>query len=120
MGAVQVAVQRRGILAHPARVPIDLAGRFTIAVCVILLNVADLVTTRMLLDAGGRETNPVALHLLERGMLEVTKIGAAGFVGVLVLVAPLARRCEQALWAVVVVYTAVLTFHLVQLARLAG
>lgn len=113
-------IDRRWVLAEPARVPLHLTGRFVMAMALIVMNAADLVTTRLLLDVGGRETNPIANHFLERGTLPVVKVGLAGVIGVLLLIAPLRRRAESVLWIVSVAYFAVLCFHLVQLGIRAG
>lgn len=103
------------ILARPARVSYTLVRRFALAMAVIVMNAADLVTTRALIDAGGSERNPIAGHFLEQGSLVVVKIGLAGVVGVLMLVAPLRRRCESFLWFAFVAYATVLSLHVVQL-----
>ena len=107
------------LLLRPARLEWTLIHRFVLAMAIIVMNAADVVTTRMLLEAGGRETNPIANHFLEQGTLTDVKIGLAGFVGVLMLVAPLRRRAESFLGFACVAYATVLSFHLLQLA-LAG
>jgi hypothetical protein len=98
---------------HPA--PPDLRGRFTVAVSLILLQVADIVTTAHMAAAGGRERNPIAAWLLATDRLVEAKVLLAGFVGVLLLVAPMRRRAHQALWMVVTFYAAVVATHLAQL-----
>jgi len=82
---------------------------------IIVMNAADVVTTRMLVDAGGVERNPIAGHFLEQGSLVVVKIGLAVLVGVLMLIAPLRRRVESFLWFACAAYGTVLSVHLVQL-----
>lgn len=104
------------ILATPARLSWSVRNRFVLAMVVIVMNVADVVTTRMLIGAGSREGNPIADHFLRKGSLSVVKIGLAGVVGVLMLVAPLRRRAESFLGFACVVYGTVLAWHLVQLA----
>lgn len=109
----------RGILARPPAHPLDLAGRFALAMALIVVNAADIVTTRLLIADGGHEANPLAARLLDAGHLVSVKMGVVGVVGVLLLIAPVRRRAEQALWAVVIVYSLVLTSHLAQLAGVA-
>jgi hypothetical protein len=104
------------ILARPARLSYTLVRRFSLAMAIIVLNAADVVTTRALIDAGGSERNPIAGHFLEQGSLVVVKIGLAGIIGVLKLIAPLRRRAESLLWFAFVAYATVLTLHVVQLA----
>lgn len=108
------------LVARPARLQWALIHRFSLAMAIIVMNAADVVTTRKLLDAGGRETNPVANFFLEEGLLAEAKIGLAGLVAVLMLVAPLRRYCESILGLTCVAYGTVLTFHVLQLAFVAG
>jgi hypothetical protein len=82
---------------------------------IIVMNAADVVTTRMLIEAGGQERNPIANHFLERGSLVEVKIALAGLIGVLMLVAPLRRRVESFLGFACAAYGTVLAVHLVQL-----
>lgn len=103
------------IPARPARLSWPLITRFSLAMAIIVMNAADVVTTRMLIDAGGQERNPIAGHFLERGSLSTVKIGLAGLIGILMLVAPLRRRVESLLWFAVAAYGTVLTLHIVQL-----
>lgn len=107
---------KRGILRQPPVHPLDLAGRFAIAMSLIVVNAADIVTTRLLLADGGHEANPLAARLLDAGHLVAVKMTIVGLVGVLLLVAPVRRRVEQTLWIVVVLYSLVLTSHIAQLA----
>jgi hypothetical protein len=104
------------ILARPARFEWPLVTRFCLAMAIIVMNVADVVTTRMLIDAGGIERNPVANYFLEQGTLAAVKVGLAGLVGMLMLVAPLRRRVESCLGFACVAYGTVLAVHLLQLA----
>lgn len=93
----------------------DLRGRFTLAVAILLLQVADLVTTGQMAAAGGREANPLAAWLLAADRLVEAKVLLAGFVGVLLLVAPMRRRVRQAIWMVVTFYATVVAVHVAQL-----
>ncbi|MER3452704.1 MAG: hypothetical protein C4344_03250, partial [Acidimicrobiia bacterium] len=65
--------------------------------------------------AGGIERNPVAAWLAASDRLVEAKILLAGFVGVLLLVAPLRQRVSRALWMVVTFYGAVVAWYLAQL-----
>ena len=103
------------ILATPARATYTLGGRFVMALSLIVLQVADVVTTQALLAAGAEERNPIANVFLENGSLGPVKIGLAGLVGTLMLIAPLRRRTEQTLWFVAIAYTVVLCLHMAQL-----
>jgi hypothetical protein len=89
--------------------------RFSLAMAIIVMNAADVVTTRALIDAGGSERNPIAGHFLEQGSLVVVKIGLAGVIGVLMLIAPLRRRCESFVWFAVVAFATVVTLPVGQL-----
>lgn len=102
-------------LLGPAADPPDLRGRFTLAMAIVLLQVADIVTTLHMAAAGGREANPLAAWLLATDRLVEAKLLLAGFVGVLLLVAPMRRRAQQAIWMVVTFYGAVVAIHLAQL-----
>jgi hypothetical protein len=102
------------ILARPARLSWTVATRFCLAMALIVMNAADVVTTRMLIEAGGTERNPIAAHFLQQGSLVEVKIALAGLVGVLTLVAPLRRRAETFLAVACAAYGTVLTIHLVQ------
>ncbi|HET7720255.1 MAG TPA: DUF5658 family protein [Acidimicrobiales bacterium] len=108
------------ILATPARATYTVGRRFVMAMVLIVAQVADLVTTQLLIDAGGRERNPIADAFLANGSLEAVKLGLAGVVGTLMLVAPLRRRAEQTVNVVAVTYTLVLATHVTQLALGAG
>jgi hypothetical protein len=92
-----------------------LARRFSLAMAIIVMNATDVVTTQALIAAGGAERNPIAGHFLEHGSLVVVKLGLAGVIGVLMLVAPLRRRCESFLWFAFLAYATVLSLHVVQL-----
>jgi hypothetical protein len=113
---VSIAPHHHWILQAPSRVSWTLISRFCLAMAIIVMNAADVVTTRMLLDVGGRETNPIANHFLEQGTLVYVKIGLAGLVGVLMVIAPLRRRVESVLALACCAYGTVLSFHLLQLA----
>jgi hypothetical protein len=87
----------------------------TALVLLLVLNVADIVLTRVLLGRGGVEMNPVAEALLASNLAVVTKLG---------IVAALAVRFVRhgpkvitlcALWLVVGVYTFVVVLNGAQL-----
>jgi hypothetical protein len=83
-----------------------------------VLNAADLVTTRLVLDRGGGEGNPVM-----RPFVEGVWGAAALKFGCLALIAVLARRClgsvrvRRGLVGVVAWYAVVVVWNLVALAR---
>lgn len=115
-GASAPGTARRSRLARwaPGYTPTVLVALLT------LLNVADLLTTRAVLDRGGVEGNPVMRPLVD-GMW-----GAALLKGAcLLVIAVLVRRCAQSsrvLWvlsAVVVWYGIVVAWNLVTMARIA-
>lgn len=105
-----------GIVVTPARLSWTLLSRFVLAMVIIVMNVADVATTQMLIDQGSYEANPIANHFIQQGNLTEVKVGVAGLVGVLMLVAPLRRRAESLLAFACVAYGTVLAWHLVQLA----
>src|SRR6266550_3120031 len=99
-----------GVVTRPV-VPatdVGLAGRFALAVLIVVLQVGDVVTTRMLLMQGGEETNPFARFLMTSGSFEPTKVVLAGVVGLLILAAPLRRGTQRVVLAVVALYAVLL------------
>jgi hypothetical protein len=88
-------------------------------VALIALNLADLVTTRLVLDRGGAEGNP-----LMRPLVEGLWPALSSKVLCLVLVAALAVRCPRPRWTVrllapvTVWYGLVVAWNLVVLSRL--
>lgn len=105
---------RRLLLGPPGDAP-DLLGRFALGMAIVVLQAVDIVTTAHMAALGGREANPLAAWLLATDRLVEAKILLAGLVGVLLLVAPLRRRAQQAVWMVVTFYAGVAAVHLAQL-----
>jgi hypothetical protein len=83
-----------------------------------VLNIADLVTTRLVLDRGGSEGNPVMAPLVE-GMWAAALLK----LGCVALIAVLAQRCLGSVrvrWGLLIVcswYAAVVSWNLVVLAQ---
>jgi hypothetical protein len=83
---------------------------------ILLLNLADVITTHRILGLGGRELNPVAGWLLANGWLLATKIALVAVVAVLVHMVPFRKWVAPALWLMAVFYGSVIAFHVAQLA----
>ncbi len=84
-------------------------------VALAVLNVADVITTRLLLGRGGIELNPIADRLLRSNLALVVKLGI-----VIVLGAHFIRRRPSlnvvcTMWMVVGVYALVVTLGITQL-----
>ena len=100
------------VASVPAR-----AGRALVPMAaILLLNLADVITTHRILGLGGRELNPVAGWLLANGWLLAAKLGLVLLITVLVAIAPRRRWIVPALWLMTGFYAAVIAFHAAQLA----
>jgi hypothetical protein len=93
-------------------------ARISAAVMLILLNIADLVTTRMFLDRGLEEGNPVSALLLSSGTMPFAK--SAILIGLtwsaVRSVPKVATTC--AMWFVVGLYTTVIGVNLLAISQL--
>lgn len=84
----------------------------------VVLNVADLLTTRAFLAAGALEGNPVGAFLLDRGWAGLAKGILLLLLGIRVLRAEPRVGTTSALWFVVGVYATVITVNLMALRSL--
>lgn len=88
--------------------------RIGLAVALIVLNLADVLTTRAVLASGGIEANPLMVGLMQ-GLAAplLLKTAVAGVAGLLLLCCPPAsRRAERATATVVGIYLAVVVWNL--------
>lgn len=89
-------------------------GIFVLATAVVLLNTLDAFFTLLFLGFGGEELNPIALALLEMGpmvFVTVKTIGIGACSAYLVLVSKF-RGVRWGIWSVLIIYTALLAWHL--------
>jgi Domain of unknown function (DUF5658) len=93
-------------------------ARISAAVMLIVLNIADLVTTKMFLDRGLEEGNPVSALLLSSGTMPFAK--SAILIGLtwsaVRSVPKVATTC--AMWFVVGLYTTVIGVNLLAISQL--
>ena len=82
----------------------------------LVLNIADVMTTHRILGMGGRELNPVAGWLLANGMLLAAKIALVVIAGALAVAAGARRWVVPALWGMAAFYGSIIAFHMTQLA----
>ena len=96
--------------------------RLLLALSLMVLNAADVLATRALLDRGGVEANPLMRGLMEGLAAPLgLKVAVAGLVGVLLLCCPPRTRwAEHAVTAVVAGYALVVTWNLVLVAQAAA
>jgi hypothetical protein len=85
------------------------------AALLVILSVADVVTTRALQSRGGIEVNPVGRWLIGHGLLGQAKFAAIALLASLLVLARPRRWIPHALWFVGGIYTAVIGIHLAQL-----
>lgn len=81
----------------------------------VALNVADVVTTRLLLDRGGIELNPLSARLLETGVALLVKVVILAIVGWIVHRRVPHLALVSFLWLVAGVYVAVVITNGAQL-----
>src|SRR5436309_6085845 len=93
----------------------DAVTRAWLAFALLVFNVVDVVSTRVVLGKGGVELNPVASRLMAGDRLIVAKVLMCGVLGILSLRVP-RRWVTPALAAVTLVYGLVAAGNLVQLA----
>jgi|GEM_PF-4785071 len=84
-------------------------------VLLALLNVADVVSTRLVIGKGATERNPVAAWFLHLGGLGLAKATAVMAVAVLASRCGRARWVKPALWMVTGVYVTIVSVNVVQL-----
>lgn len=96
--------------------PRELWLRSMLVVAILLLNVADVITTQMSLARGGVELNPLSGWLIENGMLPHAKVALASFIVVGAIAAASGRRVSTLLMPVAAFYVIVVATNAVQLA----
>ena len=96
--------------------PKELWLRSMLVVMILLLNVADVITTQMSLARGGVELNPVSGWLIQNGMLPHVKVAVAAFIVVGAIAATNRRRVSTLLAPVVALYVIVVATNGIQLA----
>ncbi len=94
------------------------ARRWFLVAVLAALNVLDLVSTRLVLAAGGEEGNPLMAPIIHHPYAPVLVKGAGLALVALALKAcpPRSRVVDRALCAVTVLYLAIVTWNLVNLA----
>lgn len=95
--------------------PRELWLRSMLVVAILVLNVADVVTTQMSMARGGIELNPLSGWLIQNGILPHTKIAIASFIAVAAAAASTGRRVSTLLWMVAGFYFVVVGGNAVQL-----
>lgn len=92
-------------------------GRWSLFAALVVLNLLDVVTTKLVLDRGGTERNPFVRPFAE-GMWDITamKVAVLAIVGSLLLRCRGSRRVEVALAVTTGWYLAVVTWNLAVLA----
>lgn len=95
--------------------PRELWLRSMLVVAILLLNVADVLTTNTVLARGGIEMNPLSRWLIDLGMLAHTKISVAAFIGVAAAAASTRRRVSNLLFMVAGFYFVVVASNALQL-----
>jgi hypothetical protein len=101
------------------RVPVH---RWFLAFSLVLLNVADVVLTKVVLAHGGREANPLVRPIIDHSVAPlVVKCGIAVLVGWLLMISPPERRLvDRATAVVVVIYAVVVGWNLSLVIQAAG
>jgi len=89
--------------------------RSTLAVALLLLNLADVLSTRTVLAMGGTEVNPLSRWLIDQGLLAPVKVLIVGFVAVAAHAASTRRQVSAALGAVVAIYAGVVASNVLQI-----
>ena len=106
-------------LEDPNRVPL-VGTRWVLLVALALLNVLDLITTRAVLAAGGAEANPLMSSVIEHTWtpLLVKTVGVALVAVVVNSCPPDSKVVNKALAITVLVYSAIVSWNLVNLIKL--
>jgi hypothetical protein len=84
-------------------------------VALLVFNVADVLTTQLMLARGGIEMNPLSAWLIDQGALAHTKISVVAFIAVAAAAASARRQVSTALAVVAGIYLAVVASNTVQL-----
>ena len=85
----------------PIVTPADQRRRWWYVVALVVLNAADLVTTRLVLDAGGQETNPLMAPIMDGRLVPIlAKTMALLAVALCVAARPAKTRLVD--WALVI------------------
>jgi hypothetical protein len=106
-------------VADPNRVPL-VGTRWVLLVALALLNVLDLITTRAVLAAGGSEANPLMSSVIDHTWTPLlVKTAGVALVAVVVNSCPAdSKVVNRALAATVVVYSAIVSWNLINLIQL--
>jgi hypothetical protein len=88
-------------------------GRWAMAAALLVLNLCDVVTTKLILGVGGSEANPVMAPIVGHPCAAYAlKLSMALAVGFLLLKAPrTSRLADRAVMATIVAYTAVICWN---------
>lgn len=90
-------------------IPREMYLRTMLGVAILVLNVADVLTTQMTMARGAVEVNPVSAWLIEQGILAPTKIAVAAFIAVAAAAVSSRRTLVVPLSVVAAIYLAVVT-----------
>lgn len=88
-------------------IPREMYLRTMLGVAILVLNVADVLTTQMTMARGAVEVNPLSAWLIEHGMLAPTKIAVAAFIAVAASAVSGRRKLIVPLSVVAAIYFAV-------------
>lgn len=91
--------------------------RSFLVVAILVLNIADVLTTQAVLARGGVEVNPLSAWLIEHDMLAPAKVGLSAFIAVAAAAAAAHRRLSTHLATVAGIYLAVVLGNAFQLLR---
>ncbi len=88
--------------------------RWFLAFALVLLNLLDVVLTKVVLANGGHEANPLVRPIIDHSLTPlVLKCGVALLVGWLLMISPVERRLvDRATAAVVIIYAVVVGWNL--------
>lgn len=95
--------------------PRELWLRSMLVVAILILNIADVVTTNSALARGGVELNPLSAWLIHNGILANSKVAIAAFIGVAAAAASSRRRVSNLLMMVAAFYFVVVASNALQL-----
>jgi hypothetical protein len=95
--------------------PRELWLRSMLVVAILVLNIADVLTTQSSLARGGIELNPLSGWLIHNGMLAHAKVSIAAFIGVAAAAASTRARVSNLLMMVAGFYLVVVAGNSIQL-----